>query len=183
MIVCRKIQSAIESCLFKERKSCQIVNQINYRSLEILDAEEVSDIALQAWKFTYKGIFDNYFIEKFIQRNYAPEGLIQQVNSDRSYFHLALAKDRIIGFINIGRRGDAIELFRIYLKPIYVGKGIGKKLLELGEDYIRAQGETKYYCFVHQKNKLGKDFYLRQKFVHIPEKDHEDEWYMEKQLL
>ena len=45
-----------------------------------------------------------------------------------------------------------------------------------------AQGLSTYFCFVHQDNELGKRFYLRNSFRHITEKDHDDEWYMEKAL-
>jgi ribosomal protein S18 acetylase RimI-like enzyme len=36
--------------------------------------------------------------------------------------------------------------------------------------------------FVHKDNDLGKRFYLRQGFRHLPGSDRGDEWYMEKAL-
>jgi hypothetical protein len=35
---------------------------------------------------------------------------------------------------------------------------------------------------VHKANALGKSFYLRNGFIHMIEKDDEEEWYMEKRL-
>jgi len=64
----------------------------------------------------------------------------------------------------------------------WLGRGIGAKLLALGEDWLRAAGVNVYNCFVHRGNDLGKRFYLSQGFEHRPERDRGDEWYMEKRL-
>lgn len=50
------------------------------------------------------------------------------------------------------------------------------------EDFVRSKGESKYDCFVHKDNQLGKNFYLKKGFEHISEKDSEDELYMEKEI-
>ncbi|MDW8234901.1 MAG: GNAT family N-acetyltransferase, partial [Roseiflexaceae bacterium] len=74
------------------------------------------------------------------------------------------------------------QLFRIYLLPTYIGRGIGSGLLQRGEAFLRDQGVDSYFCYVHKDNELGKRFYLRQGFVHRAGLDRDDEWYMEKRL-
>ena len=98
------------------------------------------------------------------------------------FFDLALDGDQIVGFCNIGATSRGAELFRIYLRPGYIGTGVGSRLLERGEQFVRAQGLPSYYCFVHRDNELGKRFYFRRGFRHVPALDREDEWYMEKTL-
>jgi len=39
-----------------------------------------------------------------------------------------------------------------------------------------------YHYFVHKDNELGKRFYMRRGFRHVPASDRDDEWYMEKTL-
>jgi ribosomal protein S18 acetylase RimI-like enzyme len=41
---------------------------------------------------------------------------------------------------------------------------------------------TGYTCYVHAKNEIGQAFYQRMGFIHQPADDHEDEWYLWKQL-
>ena len=73
------------------------------------------------------------------------------------------------------------ELFRIYLRPAYIGTGVGSALLAR-EHSLRTRSVPSYYCFVHKDNELGKCFYLRQGFRHLPGSDRDDEWYMEKTI-
>ena len=74
------------------------------------------------------------------------------------------------------------KLYRIYLLPDYIGQGLGRRLLERGETFLLEHGINTYFCFVHKDNEMGKRFYIRSGFQHIPEKDHDDEWNMEKNL-
>lgn len=162
-----------------------IMEEITYKQFKREDADQVQAVALEAWSFTYTNIFDAQFVENFVRGNYSPESLITllpAIESGQMFFHLALSGRDIIGFCNIGDRGQGIELFRLYLLPSYIGKGIGRQLLRLGEEFIISADFSKYFCFVHKDNDLGKSFYLRNGFRHITEMDQEDEWYLEKVL-
>jgi ribosomal protein S18 acetylase RimI-like enzyme len=156
-----------------------------YRSLRTSDVDAVLAVTREAWQFTYATIFDAAFIDQFARTNYAPErlrALVPLVEAHQMFFEVALDADRIIGFCNIGMTARGAELFRIYLRPAYIGRGIGSTLLERGEGFMRTCEFPTYYCFVHKDNELGKRFYLRHGFRHRPESDQNDEWYMEKQL-
>ena len=94
----------------------------------------------------------------------------------------------MIGFCNIAARGDKAELLKLYIEPDRIGKGLGKNLLKLGEEFIRSKGLNRYFTLVNKHNKIGVDFYLRNSFKHYPERDEDDEfeskalWYMEKRI-
>jgi ribosomal protein S18 acetylase RimI-like enzyme len=98
------------------------------------------------------------------------------------FFAVAENETEVIGFCNIGQTQQGVELFRIYMLPEFVGQGIGGFLLSKGEQYLRKQGFSSYFCFVHSVNEVGKRFYEKQGFHHVAERDHNDEWFMEKQL-
>ena len=156
-----------------------------YRSLQTSDVEAVLAIAREAWQFTYATIFDPAFIDQFVRTHYAPErlrALVPLVEAHQLFFAVALDAEQRIGFCHIGPTARGAELFRIYLRPAYIGRGIGSTLLERGEEFLRTRGFPTYYCFVHKANELGKRFYLRHGFRHRPESDQNDEWYMEKRL-
>ena len=65
----------------------------------------------------------------------------------------------------------------------YIGQGIGQGLLEPGEKFLLEHGINAYFCFVHKDNDIGQRFYSRSGFQRIPEKDQDDEWYLEKKLI
>ncbi len=145
----------------------------------------VQSVALESWKNTYQGIFDEAFINNFVQRNYSAGALnnsIARIAEGREFFEVALDAGRVIGYCHMGDGGKGWELFRIYISPRYIGQGVGKTLSMHGEMFLRSKGASRYFCFVHEKNELGKNFYQRSGFQHIPAKDQDDEWYMEKNI-
>ena len=161
------------------------MTEIIYRRLTPADVEGVYATALEAWRFTYRDIFDGDFIERFVQANYAPERLLAltpQVLAGQTFFGVAVDQGAIVGFCQISLTDRGGELFRIYVRPASIGQGIGRALLEQGETFVAGHGATTLHCFVHKDNALGMRFYLRNGFVHRSERDHGDEWSMEKTL-
>jgi ribosomal protein S18 acetylase RimI-like enzyme len=160
-----------------------MIDEIVFRPLREDDAPQIYQVALVSWKYTYRDIFVSQFIENFINRNYTPKvsiGLLPRVEAGQVYFQVAVSENAVAGFCHIGETLLGMEIFRIYLCPSYIGKGIGGKLLELGEEFISSKGYNTYFCFVHKNNEIGKRFYLKTGFIHVSEKDRADEWYMEK---
>jgi len=158
---------------------------IMFRQLQESDARSVQAVALEAWRYTYRAIFDQQFIEDFVRGNYALEttiSLLPRIHSGSMFFDVVECESMIVGFCNIGVTELGAQLLRIYLQPAYIGQGLGWQLLQRREAFVEAQGLSTYFCFVHRANELGKRFYLRNGFRHVTEKDHADEWYMEKAL-
>jgi ribosomal protein S18 acetylase RimI-like enzyme len=149
------------------------------------DAEAVHAVAMNAWRASYREIYDSTYIERYVNTYYAPQrlrSLAKRVAQNEVFFVVAENETGVIGFCNIGQTQQGMELFRIYMLPDFVGQGIGGLLLAKGEQYLRKQGFSSYFCFVHSANEVGKRFYEKQGFQHVPEHDCNDEWFMEKQL-
>ena len=162
-----------------------MLDKVTIRPISEADSPDIQAVALEAWQYTYGTIFEQQFIEDFVNRNYAPaaiHSLFPQLQAGTMYFDVAEHESRLIGFCNIGIHGLMAELYRIYLLPAYIGQGIGREFLRLGETFLLEHGISTYFCFVHQDNEIGKRFYFRSGFQHVPEKDHDGEWYMEKEI-
>ena len=117
------------------------MQNLTYRTFVAADAIAVSQVALEAWRFTYQAIYEEAFIASFVQTHYAPgrlAALVPQVQAGRMFFHVALHLDRIIGYCHLGLTPPGAELFRLYLHPLYIGCGIGWGLLQQGEAFVRA---------------------------------------------
>lgn len=155
---------------------------ISFRSIRESDIDEIRKVAQISWDFTYKDIFTEEYINGFIEKYYSKESLeslIPKVTVREQLFDVALDDSRIVGFCSVGLTPEGPRLYRIYLLPEYMGKGIGKKLLDKGKEFIKSKGENRLFCLVHNKNKSGINFYLRNDFDHVQEYDQKDEWYME----
>jgi ribosomal protein S18 acetylase RimI-like enzyme len=117
------------------------------RPLQESDAPKIHAVALEAWQYTYRMIFDQQFIENFVKRNYAEEAiasLFRRIQSGSMFFDVAEYESRIIGFCNIGINNQSAELYRIYLLPAFIGQGIGQKMLELCEAFVIEHGINSY---------------------------------------
>ena len=160
--------------------------EIKIRELRDSDVQAVYEVALEAWHYTYQNIYLADFIQNFVNENYAPAvslRLLPRIQAGQQYFHVALDQSSVMGFCHVAKTKEGMELLRIYLRPAYIGQGVGRELLYHAEKFIKAQRYHSYFCFVHKDNELGKNFYLRNGFTHIIENDEAAEWYMEKRLL
>jgi diamine N-acetyltransferase len=159
---------------------------ITYRSFVAADAETVQAIAREAWHHAYPHLFTPRVIDDYIDEHYAPEqlrALVPELESGRQFFQVAVDDEQVIGFCHLGLTDRGAQLFRIYLRPPYVGQGVGRRLLELGEAFLRARGVERYFCYVNKGNLVGQRFYDRQGFRHLAEEDLWDCYYMEKLLI
>ncbi len=159
--------------------------RITFRTFEPKDAQSIYETALQSFQETYKNVFSPEMIEQMVCKDYEPESLmalLPKIQSGEMCFYVALDGERVIGFCNFGFCDKGLELRRIYLRPEYIGKGVGKRLLELGENFALATGSEKYFCFVHKQNEIGKRFYFKNGFFHNDHEDSGDQWFMMKEL-
>jgi ribosomal protein S18 acetylase RimI-like enzyme len=162
------------------------MTEIIYRPFTAQDAPAVSQVALEAWRYTSQGLYEAAFIESFVQTHYAPArvaALAPQVPSGTSFFEVAVHHTQIVGYCHIGITARGAELLRLYVLPPYIGQGLGWGLWHRGEAFGAAQGFHTYGCFVHKDNEVGKRFYVRRGFRHVSAQDREDDWYMEKVLV
>ena len=168
------------------------MNEIIFRPIQKEDIEAVFSVAKESWEFIYNGVFKekyiNYNLEKYYSKNFLLNQILE-VKSGEQFFCVAINSSKIIGFCNIVQRNKEMELARLYLLPDCIGKGIGKKFLELGEEFVLVKGFKKYFCYVGKYNETGKNFYLRNGFKYVTSKDKDDEenndyqFYMEKILV
>lgn len=162
-----------------------MLTHVVIRPIRESDAPSIRAVALEAWQYTYRKIFDQQFIENFVNQNYAPQAilpLLSGIQAGSMFFDVAEYSSKVIGFCNIGITKYGAELYRIYLLPTFIGQGIGRRFLERGEAFVVEHGIDSYSCFVHKNNEIGKRFYLASGFNHISAKDQDDEWFMEKNL-
>ncbi len=169
---------------------------IKYRRFESQDAEHVFETAMRSWKETYKNIFESDFIEQFVNRAYDPGSLrnsISFIQEGWTEFYIAEENDEIIGFAQIGYTSHILEkqdpnnhifLYRIYIEPKYLGQKVGSNLLSFMEKWVKSESRKEYGCYCQKENEVGKQFYLRKNFNHIPERDNkeENELFLSKQL-
>ena len=153
------------------------MKEVILRPFSKKDAPQVKKAALASWSFTYKDIFSETIIRDFVNTNYNIDLLCnieKWVAKGFTKFVVAENKNEILGFAQIGfenywnqtiiRDKCRIKLFRIYLVPEYLGKGIGKRLWASMEEFVLQNGKFNYYLSVHKENQIGLKFYRKNGF-------------------
>jgi hypothetical protein len=167
------------------------------REIVTSDCQQISEIAKKSWLFTYKGIYEEDFILKHIQKSYTVDSLkknILSVDEGFSKFFVLVQGDsnHILGFAQVGynaywengKNNLPLRLFRIYLDPEELGKGLGNLLLQKVEEFVLAEEQKSYIVGVHEKNSIGLRFYEKNGFEYISKKsDREGEIYLKKNLV
>lgn len=153
------------------------MSDISYRRLKKEDLLAVREVASESWKHAYRNIFDDSYINEWVEANYSLDTLRSFLNDSdtgKAFFYVAESEGRVIGFAHIGDRGNGWELLKIYLLPEHMGSGIGTRFIQLGEHFLRTKKAQKYIVFVHKDNLQAIGFYRRNDFVHDPDLDKKD---------
>lgn len=152
------------------------------KKLTAEDVDALIEIARESWKWTYRDIYSNEFIESWISEKYSKEKILNEIIRSLSNFDIiflgALVNSALTGFIELKIIADKAELLRLYLKPQYTRRGIGKLLLWEAEEIMSTKGIVECRLYVHQQNSIGVSFYKKNGFE-VKDIDGED-FVMEK---
>jgi len=134
------------------------------------DSEILGEIHSESLGFAYNGIFPDDYIQSRFSYERRKDGFKRELSL--GYPETAIIyKDEIpIGLFTIGKSrygnvdDSCIEIWRIYLKPNYIGKGFGTELMNWGIDELRKKGYKKAILWVLEDNHRARTFYERRGF-------------------
>lgn len=125
------------------------------------DSEAVSRIYEESWKYAYKGIIPQEYLDSI------PEGqwVSNLDNPDRKTL-ICMEGDKYIGTSSFGQsRLEKLsnwgEIISIYLLPEYMGKGYGKILLQTSVSELKKLGYEDVFLWVLRENNRARRFYER----------------------
>lgn len=121
--------------------------------------EEISNVYEQSWKFAYKGIIPQDYLDSIPNGQWC--GALD--NPDR-YTLIMLDGDKIIGTSSYCKSRfedfkDWGEIISIYFLPEYMGRGYGRDLLEQAVRELKAMGFKMIFLWVLADNRRARHFY------------------------
>lgn len=139
------------------------MKDISYRLAEYKDCLDLAIVKKQVWNTTYRGIYPDESLNNFdIDRNVT----IFEKIIDNPNINLFVVFDReiVIGFMDIGSPFKPYmnfkqELGLLYILEEYQRRGIGKLLLNVARDIVRANGYNEFLVSCKRKNVNGQRFY------------------------
>lgn len=130
---------------------------------------EISNIYEQSWKYTYKDIIPESYLNSIPSGTWA-----DNINKNGAKNIIMLEKNTIIGTLSFGRSrwekySNYGEIISIYFLPQYIGKGYGKVLLSMAIKEMKNLGFTKILLWVLEENYKARNFYGKYGFVFYEE--------------
>jgi ribosomal protein S18 acetylase RimI-like enzyme len=120
------------------------------------DAEGVARVQVETWQAAYAHALpaeqlQGLSVEAAVERHRRwPPTFVAEVGG------------RIVGFVSVGKSRDPGtdgELFAIYVHPEHWGAGIGRQLIEEGEEELRRLGHRDAVLWVLDDNPRARRFY------------------------
>jgi ribosomal protein S18 acetylase RimI-like enzyme len=169
--------------------------ELRYATIE--DADKLCWFARQAFYDSYAWYNDEQDMAAYANEAFTIARTEEDINTPLTKLLLAWNNDELCGFAKLtwGNRLDApdttekqLEIARLYVAKQFIGKGVGKLLMEASIDYARQGSADCIWLEVWQENKRAIQFYTKWGFEIVSDwtfilgKDKQEDYIMVKQL-
>ena len=141
------------------------------------DAVLVADLSRQTFYETFAEQNHPEDMQKFMDEQFTRGRLIMEVGAKENTFLLAYVGSEVAGYVKL-REGkkppslgthSALEIARLYCATQFIGKGVGKALMQRSIDIARERGKKVVWLGVWEKNQRAIDFYTAWGFTTFAE--------------
>lgn len=151
---------------------------LHTRKAEITDAELIADMSRQTFYETFAEHNTKTDMDKFLAEQFSKEQLMAQVGVAGNIFLLAYVNDQPAGylFLKEGKQEqllykNAIEISRLYARSLFIGKGVGKALMNAAIDMAKSMHKEAIWLGVWEHNDRAINFYTALGFKKFGEHD------------
>jgi diamine N-acetyltransferase len=137
--------------------------EIKLSAATLNDANAIAALANEIWYEHYPSIITNEQIAYMLDLMYAPNKLIEQMNSG-CVFTLAYANNELVGYVSAQLQNNT----QLFIHKFYVHAKV--RGLKIGENLLKNL-QTQYYSHIHninlvvnRKNYKAINFYFKQGF-------------------
>src|SRR5262245_30864761 len=91
------------------------------------DVLAIKDVLRETWRDTYASLLSETAIETITSQWHAPALLAEQLQNPEIYFAIARDGEVVAGVVTARKQDDAIVVDRLYVRPQYQRRGIGRQ--------------------------------------------------------
>jgi len=124
------------------------------------EATAVALVHIETWRVAYAHVFPSEELERMSDERVERRAEMHR----RSLPIVAEVDGEIVGFVSVGPANDDDadgELYAIYVLPTHWGTGVGRALIQAGEDRLRELGHREAVLWVLEDNPRARRFYER----------------------
>ncbi|HWR71772.1 MAG TPA: GNAT family N-acetyltransferase [Nitrospirota bacterium] len=140
---------------------------VRFQTAGVSDIPVIQRLSEHVWRSHYPGIITLAQIDHMLAKMYARDVIGDEIDRQRYRYAVVSDQNEPIGYLAF-RHDDktaSILLSKIYLLPIYHGKGIGRQMLQYVKNEAAKLGAKTIQLFVNKNNTNAIRAYERFGFV------------------
>ena len=142
---------------------------VKLRKATLEDVKEISNIYALSWKYAYKGIVPQKYLDE-LRCDFWVSSFQNWIKNNILTAQIIYENDMPIGCVAYGKARDNKfthwgEIVSIYVLPGYCRKGYGHKLLNAAITDMKTKGFKNFYLWVLKENEDGRAFYEANGFI------------------
>jgi ribosomal protein S18 acetylase RimI-like enzyme len=148
-------------------------DQIYIQQINQNDIAALQKIGRQTFFETFAASNSAQNMADYLDKAYAEEKLLAEINNPDSTFYFAKQKDKVIGYLKLNtghaqtelKDKEALEIERIYVIKEFHGKNVGQLLFEKAIQIAKDQNVAYVWLGVWEENKRAIQFYTKNGFI------------------
>lgn len=140
---------------------------LSVRKATSKDAILIADISRQSFYDTFAADNTEEDMELFLSEQFSRRMLMMEVGQPQHIFLLAYADKEVAGYVKLKQSArpaalpaaSGLEIARLYSLKAFIGKGVGKLLMEASIAHAKELGKEAVWLCVWEKNQRAIDFY------------------------
>lgn len=124
------------------------------------DAEAIAVLGRKSFTWAFGALFREDVLARYLDLTYSPGKIGGSLAKQANRYFVAEAEGRLQGFLKLKADGiEAWQVQKLYVDPDLIQGGIGRRLMQAGEDVMRAQGAPAAWLVVYRGNDRAIRFY------------------------
>ncbi len=149
------------------------MEQIQIIKVSINDIEQLQIISRTTFSQTFTEHNNPEDMEAYLNKSFATEKLLGELNNPNSEFYFAQEGERVIGYLKVNtgdaqteqKEANAFEIERIYVDAAFLGKKVGQLLFNKAIEISKAKKASYVWLGVWEENHRALAFYTKNGFV------------------
>jgi len=144
---------------------------ISIRTATLNDANALRVFSIAAFNHAYAEHNTAADMQNYLTTHFSEEKVHDELLDASLHFFVAHENEELVGYAKLNLACEPqtgvknpVEIARLYTKPEYIGRGIGKMMLRAVEEFALSNGYDAIWLSAWQRNFRAVNFYQREGF-------------------
>lgn len=156
-----------------------MTGEFQLRAPRAEDTQRLASLGRDTFIETFGSLYRKEDIDHFLEKSYSNRVILGELANPKLTYRVIEFKNELIAFIKVGPvhvparspSPDAAEIWQIYVRQSFLGKGLGKRLMNWALSHFELIKASEIYVSVFSENPKAIRFYEKYGFKKIDEYD------------